>query len=538
MSRLNSRKVSQHEREVKESHRNFMGGVSFDINDPFVRLRIVASSSFFGEPKYYEDQEKTAHKSKSYNGATKVSKNMYGKLVENLGEISPWSWRELGARKTMERCIDECLDKDPRRTLEIAVKIRNEDMMRSTPQVILVRAAVHKSTKGTSLIREFAPKICKRGDEPAAGLAYFFDEYGRGKLPNSLKRAWKSILEGFNDYTISKYRMENNKVRTVDVCSLVHANSEAINKLFNGKQKQTKTWNSIISNADNSTKEKREKNWRKAISGMPHMALLRNLRNLAENGIDVSEVRDNLVGGVADGKQLPFRYLSAFYSLGKYPDYQDAVEECLEASMENVPHFRGKTACLSDNSGSARGTMTSELGTVKISYIGNMMSVITAKSSDNGYVGIFGDRLEMVPIRKKSSVFDDMKKCNDIGNKIGGATENGIWLFFDKAIREKEHWDNIFVYSDMQAGHGGLYGQNPSDYPDYKMAGAYIDVAKLVRDYRRNVNPKVMIYLVQIAGYVDTILPEFYNRTFIIGGWSTGVIRFAKEMEDIFNNKQ
>ena len=193
--------------------------------------------------------------------------------------------------------------------------------------------------------------------------------------------------------------MENNKVRTVDVCSLVHANSEAINKLFNGKQKQTKTWNSIISNADNSTKEKREKNWRKAISGMPHMALLRNLRNLAENGIDVSEVRDNLVGGVADGKQLPFRYLSAFYSLGKYPDYQDAVEECLEASMENVPHFRGRTACLSDNSGSARGTMTSELGTVKISDIGNMMSVITAKSSDNGYVGIFGDRLEMVPIR-------------------------------------------------------------------------------------------------------------------------------------------
>ena len=118
--------------------------------------------------------------------------------------------------------------------------------------------------------------------------------------------------------------------------------------------------------------------------------------------------------------------------------------------------------------------------------------------------------------------------------KIGGATENGIWLFFDKAIREKQHWDNIFVYSDMQAGHGGLYGQNSKDYKDYIINGSYIDVAKLIKEYRNKVNPNVMIYLVQTAGYQDTLVPEFYDKTFIIGGWSTGILNFAKEMESIF----
>ena len=533
MSKLNSKRPSREQKAMEKAHLNFMGGTSFDINDPFLRLRIVAASSFFGEPKYYSDQC-SSFKKVSGGRVDSINETMFKHLSEYLGEVSPYSWRIMSSRSIVEKCIDECLDVDVEKTLKLAVKLRNEDFMRATPQVILVRAACHKNSKGTSLIRKYASEICKRGDEPAAGLAYFFDAYGRGKLPNSLKRAWKYILESFNDYTISKYKMENNTVKTVDVCSLVHAFSKSIDKLFKGKAKQTKTWNAIISNADNSTKEKKEKNWEKAIEGMPHMALLRNLRNLAENNVDIRLYYDKLIGGVLEGKQLPFRYLSAYNQLAGHSDVQDLIEECLEASIENVPHFQGKTICLSDNSGSACGAITSEYGTMSVAQIGNLMSVITATASDDGYVGIFGDKLDVIPIRKRSSIFDDVEKCKTSGSKIGGATENGIWLFFDKAIKEKQHWDNIFVYSDMQAGHGGLYGRNREDYKDYIINRNYIDVAKLIKEYRNKVNPNVMIYLVQTAGYQDTLVPEFYDKTFIIGGWSTGILNFAKEMEDIF----
>ena len=47
--------------------------------------------------------------------------------------------------------------------------------------------------------------------------------------------------------------------------------------------------------------------------------------------------------------------------------------------------------------------------------------------------------------------------------------------------------------------------------------GSYIDVPKLIAAYRAQVNPKVMVYLVQVAGYADTLMPEFYDRTFIHG---------------------
>ena len=93
----------------------------------------------------------------------------------------------MSSRNIVEKCIDECLDADVEKTLQLASKLRNEDFMRATPQVILVRAACHPKSKGTNLVRKYASEICKRGDEPAAGLAYFFDAYGRGKLPNSQK---------------------------------------------------------------------------------------------------------------------------------------------------------------------------------------------------------------------------------------------------------------------------------------------------------------------------------------------------------------
>jgi hypothetical protein len=132
---------------------------------------------------------------------------------------------------------------------------------------------------------------------------------------------------------------------------------------------------------------------------------------------------------------------------------------------------------------------------------------------------------------------DQTTNINNEAHGIGGGTENGVWLALDKAIRNKEHWDNIFVYSDMQAGHGGLYGRNAHDYSKYIFPGSgnRIDVPTLINEYREKVNSKVNVFLVQIAGYEDTLLPEYYDRTYIIGGWSGNIFKFAKRMIDTSN---
>lgn len=525
------------------AHKNFMDGNSWDISDCFMKLRIVAASSFFGEPMYYDSNGKVC-KTFIYN---KVTSDTFSYIEKFLGKniFSPACTDQdsFSFQECIEHIIDECLDKDVEKTLQIAVELRNDYLIRATPQVILVRAAMHKNSKGTGLIVKYIDKICMRGDEPAAGLSYLISKYGKDTpIPNSLKKGWKKILESFNDYVISKYRMENNFVKTRDVVNLVHAYSDAINKLMNGEAKQEKTWNNIVSNADKKEKSQKEI-WTEALEGMPHMALLRNLRNLHEAGVDFKLYNKKLIDGVEHGKQLPFRYYSAYKALEDAhvvnPKMYDMLEECLEKSFANAPHFKGKVMCLSDNSGSAWGALTSELGTMKVAEIGNMMAVATAKMADEGYVGAFGDKLKIMPVKKKDSMLTQTKELSNLGKKVGAATENGIWLFFDNAIKNKEHFDHIFVYSDMQCGHGGLYGNDNEVDREFVWGGkgwnSYIDVPKLINKYRKEVNPNVMVYLVQTAGYKDILVPECYNKTFILGGWSQHIPEFAAKMSEIYN---
>ena len=528
---------------TETSHKNYMDGNSWDVSNPFFKLRMVAASSFFGEPKYY-NEDGTIN--------SNLFKDEYGDehdlkyLVKSLGEPIFKPQDNMEVQKQFEKLIDACLDTDVEKTLQLAADLRNVDLIRSTPQVILVRAAMHKNSKGTGLIKKYASQICQRGDEPAAVISYLIATYGKGTpIPNSIKKSLKEILESFNDYTISKYKMENNFVKTRDVVNLVHAFSPSIDKLMKGEAKQEKTWNSIVSNANKKELTKKEI-WTKALEGMPHMALLRNLRNLIENEVDQDLYLDKLVRGVEGGKQLPFRYYSAYKAIHNIVNGKilDTVEECLEESFKNAPYFKGKTMVLSDNSGSAWDTLTSELGTMHVAEIGNLMAVMTARMSDEGEVGIFGDRLEILHVRQKQSVFDVLEKCSIAGKNIGGGTENGIWLFFDDAIKNKKHYDNIFVYSDMQCGHGGLYGiDGKKNYEDYIWGGknaayeAYIDVPKLINKYRSTVNPNVMVYLIQTAGYDDILVPEFFNKTFILGGWSANIPSFAAKMSEMFNQK-
>lgn len=532
-TRFHGPKVSRTE---SEKHLNWMGGASYDVSNPIHRLRIAASTCFFGEPKYYEqdkdDTRPTRIVAQPY--VAPLTTADVKRLRETLNAIDPVEWRGKPPAEMMEMAIDAALAFDPRQTLEEAVRLRQIDHIRTTPQVILVRAAHHPKVRGTGLVRKYAPGILERADEPSVGLAYQLWRYKDKPIPNALKKAWATRLAAANEYELAKYRMGERAVKTVDVVNLVHAKSPAIGKLMKGElTNENATWEAIISK-DGASKA----SWTKAISVMGHMALLRNLRNFLEHKVDPTDFIPKLVAGVEGGKQLPFRYYSAYKAVeDKAPGpVLDAIEACLMASLGNLPTFTGRTMSLCDNSGSARGATTSSMGTMKISEIANLTAILTGMASEDGYIGVFGNQLEVSAVRKRSSVFDQLKLANDTGAKVGADTENGIWLFWDRAIKNREHWDNVFVYSDMQAGHGGLYGMDPRSYANYIWGGygaRHIDVGALVNAYRAKVNPNVNVFLVQVAGYQDTILPEFYRRTYILGGWGEGLLKFAHAMANL-----
>ena len=333
-------------------------------------------------------------------------------------------------------------------------------------------------------------------------------------------------------------------IDTVRVC---HASSPVLDELMKtgtvSVSEDEKTWENMRS-AGASWTEILEK------CNVMHMALLRNLRGIFTEIDDLQkcrEVLEKLKAGVPGGKQFPFRYMSAYKAVESAEDIHhkqtvlDALEECMDISCENMPKLEGRTMCLTDNSGSAWGAFTSEFGRVTVADIDNLSSVIAARNSDEGYVGKFGDRLRVFPVSKRNGI---LKQTQEItkgqGADVGYGTENGVWIFFEKAIRKKEHWDNIFIFSDMQAGHGGLFG-TMEGIKAYRRAGficrgEYIDVAKLIDAYRRKVNPKVNVFSVQTAGYDNVVVPEYGYRTNILYGWTGKEVVFADEMKRFWDD--
>jgi hypothetical protein len=381
--------------------------------------------------------------------------------------------------------------------------------------------------------------IAYRPDDLTNQFDYFMYVNGsKNGLPSLVKRTWSEKLTEFSRYQLNKYKGK----KLIDLVRISHAWSADIDELMKTgtlKVSETEqTWESLKSAG---------KTWKEILDtiNMPHMALLRNLRGIFTEITDLQiakTVCEKLKSGVLTGKQFPFRYYSAYKAINTDVNHRqlllDTLEECIDISIANMPKLAGKTACLSDNSGSSWGAMNSEYGSTHIAEIANLSSLITAMQSDEGEVGVFGDNLSMKTVSKRNGLLGQLKETSKRGKAQGASTENGIWLFWDKAIKMKTHYDNVFIYSDMQAGHGGLYGTNSNDYRDFihgGRGGRNIDVLALVRKYRMTVNPKVNVFSIQVAGYDNAVLPENLYRGAILAGWTGKEPAFAKALIDTWN---
>jgi polyhydroxyalkanoate synthesis regulator phasin len=517
---------------------NFMGGGSFKLN-PIETLKMVTASSIFGEPAYYRNGAFASKTSERVIGEQRYSTHQ---LVKDETILSS----EFEGKTTsdiMENVIDEALDYDFNATLDWASTLRSTEYnMRLNPQVVMVRAAAHPKRKEFTALypgkfNDINDKVMSRLDEPSTQFTYWlYKNKDKNKIPTILKKTWAKKYENASRYGLAKYKNAGlGMIDTIRVCHASGKKNTIIDELMKTGtikfEEGNETWETLKSQG---------KSWKEILEtiNIPHMALLRNLRGIFTEVNDATirdMVLDNLKKGVAKGRQFPFRYYTAKQviestsNINFRPQILDALEECIDISMDNLPKLKGKTMCLSDNSGSAWGSFNSEYGSVTVADIANLSSVITAKNSDEGYVGTFGDDLQVTPIVKRNGVLAQHEKVTKVGKNVGRATENGLWLFFKKAIDNKEQWDNVFIYSDQQAGHGGLYGTaaGKAQYQANYGYGSYIDLIKVINEYRRTVNPKVNIFTIQVAGYDNVVVPENLYRTSVLYGWSGKEVAYA-----------
>ena len=488
-------------------------------------------------------------------------------------------------KEVVNRIVNKLNEVDPLFAAKLALYVRNEGNLRSVSH--LIAATIAKRASGTEWSKRFYNKIVVRPDDMSEILSAYavqnkMDLKKIRKIPNAIKKGFKTALERLDAYQIDKYKMNGRQVKMLDLVNLFHPkgtqrNQQAYHNLVNGEslaglytskvlEKEMtkagqKTQGKSVQEKEAAKKEAIE-NVLSNVKGMPIMNLLRNLRNIilyAPKSVDDACAQLTNETAVLNSRLLPFRFATAYEEIEKMSfsdkksdtssafeeDYNNqtitakefaelkkkvlnAIEDALQISCQNIPELDGNsTAILIDHSGSVRGdeggsSRVSAFSKTTTAMIGNLFGSMMAYRQKNVYIGLFGDRLIPVKIDRSQRLLDFNKYSFNEGAKCGGSTEQGIYDFFRQAVREKKKIDNIIVFSDCQIGSSGStswYGTSGTE-----RSATFQD---LIKQFRK-INPLCNIIVVDIHNTGGNNVFYKPERVLNIAGWSANIFDVIK----------
>lgn len=543
MAKYNEKKVAK-----QPTEKNFMGEMAFKMGDKEELISTVMTT--FLQNEYYEKESDKVARIQS--------------LIKKV---------------------------DPLFVAKLAIYARNDGNLRSVTH--LISADIAKYIGGTEWAKRFYNKIVVRPDDMSEIVSAYahlngMEQNNIKKIPNAIKGGFKTALERLDAYQLDKYKMKNRSVSMVDLIRLFHPkgtqkNAEAFKRLVNGESLdglyESKILEKQMTKAGQVTKdatvEEKNEAKREAISevlnnvkGMPIMNLLRNLRNIilyAPDKVDDACAQLRIKDKIINSRILPFRFATAYNEIEKmrYDEpcsitsiafesdktkyamtnaqfdscktkVLDAIEDALQYSVGNIPELEGNVAVLIDHSGSCRGdgggsSRVSAFSKTSTAMIGNLFGSMMAYRQKNVYVGLFGDTLINVPMRRDMKLLDFNTYSFDMGANCGVGTETGIYEFMRQCINEKKKVDNIVVFSDCQLGteetkrYGGSftpwYGSSRSD------RGGHFH--ELFNDFKK-INPMCNWIVVNIRQSGGTSMFNKSQRILNIAGWSDKIFDVIK----------
>jgi 60 kDa SS-A/Ro ribonucleoprotein len=451
---------------------------------------------------------------KNHEGSTSFTMNAKESLVNiaNTSLISNkfYETKEEGVAELVG-AIEALQHSDPEFVLKTAAYARREMHMRSVPQVILAECASREAFK--PFIRKWGKLIMSRADEPSDVLSYYINTHGK-PLPNALKRSVKDALEGFSEYSLTRYQRKGAKVSLADTIKITHPNLGEIGKKILEGTAKVDTWETNLSSGKKETKKDA---WEASIPKMGYMALLRNLRNMIQEDVD-----DDLFNGVLakltnvdevkKSKQFPFRFFSAMkviedmdVSNGKTKRAIKAVIEAMEISAKNV-NIEGKTLFLVDSSGSM-GQTISDKSTVTALDVALLMGVTGCVNSDESDLWTFDTNPTTRDVNQYDTILSQMTKLKK--QCRGGATYLGKAISMLK--KSGVAYDNVVVISDYQC------------YED-NMWGGDINAGTAWKQYK-TVAPEAKLYTIDTVGYnKGTPFQKKSGDVFLFAGWSEKIL--------------
>jgi len=245
---------------------------------------------------------------------------------------------------------------------------------------------------------------------------------------------------------------------------------------------------------------------------MGYMALMRNLRNFEEKGVDMDAILERIADKeqVLKSKQFPYRFYSAYKNVSRGYT-KTALSKALQHSTHNMPSLRGKTAIFCDVSGSM-SSLISEKSQVSLKEVGNLFGAISHSFCVEAIAGVFGEKLGIAELDRTNNILTNMGHLNDID--VGHSTN--AYLILQYLLDKRIKVDRIILFSDMQC---------------YDTTGYNESLAKYFKLYKKTINPKVVLYSIDLAGHGTLQFAEDDGSVIKIAGFSDSIFKFIEHYE-------
>ncbi|MFT3997732.1 MAG: TROVE domain-containing protein, partial [Asticcacaulis sp.] len=349
-----------------------------------------------------------------------------------------------GAQSIAERITALAGEVAPETVAALAIEAREQMKLRHAPLLLLCAlikaggpdALKERSVSARKLVAPTIERVIQRADELTELVALYWRN-GKRPLSKQMKTGLARAFVKFDAYALAKYDRDG-PVRLRDVLFLSHAKPK--------DEAQAAVWKQLIDRTLPSADT-----WEVALSGgadkadtftrllaerkLGYLALLRNLRNMDQAGVDEDLVREAILARRGADRVLPFCYVAAARAA---PRFEPWLDQALSETVLEQPTFTGRTIILVDVSGSMDCKLSAKSDLTRMDAAATLAAIVPGDVR----VFTFSNAVVEVPPRRGMAGVDAILR-----SQSHGGTELGKAVTKVNGIRH----DRLIVLTDEQS---------------------------------------------------------------------------------------
>lgn len=403
--------------------------------------------------------------------------------------------------------------------------------MRSISHYLAAIIALDVRSKGQIWSSAFFDKIVYRVDDMAEILSVIWNKNerlkrssGKNKIPTHVKKGFRKAFNRFDDYQLSKYKMEGKDINLFDLVRLLHPtwtdrNRKTLESIAKGVKIVNQTTSSNVLTKigqEAETVEERDalrgEFWKTSIENktLGMTDLVRSLTKIvAEADKNTINTVANIISDkqkVSNGKIFPFQLYLAQKMVQSVNGYNgkvihEALEKAIANSVANIPEYDGNTCIVVDHSGSMDSSMNSN-NKLQMFEAAMVFGISLARKT-NADVIVFGDNASYYKFNPFDSLPTIIRNTPYTGS---GTNISSCFIAMNKA------YNRIFFFSDL--GHNNSYDR---------------EVWQYAANYKKKYNVNSHVYYVDLTG--NKAVPSKDSNSHYLAGISDKVFELIPKFE-------